>query len=156
LTGYNGVRMLKKRKRYIAKRREIKIGNDSVMFGFDNIKGFPVEYSTWCYFLGHLHDNNETDIAKTNKYLAKKLDQAVEWAIEDDYLKDDDMLKAWDKNRDFDSFLNKCLFVEKDQVVVPSLNLKAAKKIICRNEKQKKKLRKMGFIEDRILIRNGK
>jgi hypothetical protein len=30
------------------------------------------------------------------------------------------------------------VFIEKDQVVVPSLNLKAAKKIICRDEKQKK------------------
>jgi hypothetical protein len=29
-----------------------------------------------------------------------------------------------------------------------------AKKILCRNEKQKKALRKMGFIEDRIIIKN--
>jgi len=37
---------------------------------------------------------------------------------------------------------------------VPSLNLKTAKRIICRNERQKKALRKKGFIEDRIEIRN--
>ena len=48
------------------------------------------------------------------------------------------------------------LFKDIDQVVVHSLNLKSAKQIIWRNEKQKKTLRKMGFIEDRIKIKNIK
>ena len=55
-----------------------------------------------------------------------------------------------------EEFLKKHLFVENDQVVVPSLNLKSAKEIFCKNEKQKKALRKMGFIEDRIKIKNIK
>jgi len=37
---------------------------------------------------------------------------------------------------------------------VPSTNLKTAKRIICRNERQKKALRKKGFSEDRIEVRN--
>ncbi len=40
-----------------------------------------------------------------------------------------------------------------DQVVVPKLNLKSAKEIWVRNDRQKKKLRRMGFIEDRIKVR---
>jgi hypothetical protein len=31
--------------------------------------------------------------------------------------------------------------------------VKTAKKILCRNERQKMGLRKMGFIEDRIMIK---
>jgi hypothetical protein len=46
------------------------------------------------------------------------------------------------------------VFVERDQFVVPSLNLKTARRILCRNERQKKALRRMGFIEDRIEVRN--
>jgi len=37
--------------------------------------------------------------------------------------------------------------------VVPSLNLKTARHILCRNERQKKALRQVGFIEDRIEVR---
>ena len=69
----------------------------------------------------------------------------------------DEETRAWDNCKgDLDLFLKKYAFIEKDQVVVPSLNLKSAKQIICRDEKQKKKLRKMGFIEDRIVIKNIK
>ena len=56
--------------------------------------------------------------------------------------------------QDFDAFLKDYVFVDRDQVVVPSLNLKPAKVVICRDERQKKALRRMGFIEDRITIRN--
>jgi len=43
--------------------------------------------------------------------------------------------------------------VEHDRVVVPGLDLKAAKTVVCRSERQKKALRRMGFLEDRIEIR---
>jgi len=58
--------------------------------------------------------------------------------------------------RDYENWRDNYLFVENDQVVVPRLNLKTAKEIICQNEKQKKRLRKIGFIKDRIHIRNIK
>lgn len=61
---------------------------------------------------------------------------------------------AWREERpDLERLLRRHVFVERDQVVVPSLNLKAAGRILCRNERQKKQLRRMGFIEDRIEIR---
>jgi hypothetical protein len=61
---------------------------------------------------------------------------------------------AWRQERpNLAEFLRRHVFVERDQVVVPSLNLKTAKRILCRNERQKKQLRRMGFIEDRMEIR---
>jgi hypothetical protein len=90
----------------------------------------------------------ETMINDFNKY--------VGWYKEDNEPPDGE-LKDWvDSGCNLDVFLKKYVFIEKDQVVVPSLNLKCAKTIICRNEKQKKALRRMGFIEDRIQIKNIK
>lgn len=43
--------------------------------------------------------------------------------------------------------------VEHDRVVVPGLDLKAAKTVVYRSERQKKALRRMGFLADRIEIR---
>jgi len=159
LTGFRSSNIRKKRKRVdIGKRKQKKVHLDSVLFGFENIKGFPVEYSLWSFILHYLINIESKDVKHINKELMKRFDQSVKWAKEEGYLEDDERLKAWDKNknRDFDTFLKENLFVENDQVVVPSLNLKSAKKIICQNEKQKKKLRKMGFIEDRIHIKNLK
>jgi len=68
--------------------------------------------------------------------LIKELDSSVEFAIEEEYLAEDECLTAWNEMRDLDLFLHKYLFVEKDQVVVPSLNLKSAKQIFCQNEKK--------------------
>ena len=65
-------------------------------------------------------------------------------------------LWKWVSSSSYEDFLNRYLFVENDQVVVPSLNLKAAKQVFCRNEKQVKVLRHMGFINDRIKILNSK
>ena len=59
-------------------------------------------------------------------------------------------------SKNYEDWKDNYLFVENDQVVISKLNLKIAKEIICRDELQKKKLRKMGFIEDRIKIMNIK
>jgi len=128
--------------------------NDTVLFGFDIIKGFPVSYSHWEVILGALinttgFESQNTAIEKTfNSILADYIDEGEEPEGEfSDWVKSDCNLE---------NFLRDYLFKEVDQVVVPSLNLKSAKKIICHNEKQKKKLLKMGFIEDRVLIKNLK
>lgn len=71
----------------------------------------------------------------------------------DPEIRDDPVVVTWRETRDLGAVLSKHLFVENDQVVVPSLNLKAAKKVVCTNERQKQALRRMGFIEDRIVIR---
>ena len=51
-------------------------------------------------------------------------------------------------------WMQQFLLSKEDQVVVPKLNLKSAKRIFVRSERQKKQLRKLGFIEDRIEFRN--
>ena len=153
ITGFRRNRILKKRKNVIAKRSEMK--EPIAMFGFDVIKGFPVNYEPWETIINVLI-NTQDGFHEQNKKIIQWMDELVQ-----DYKemneKPDGAIKAWIENdSSLDKFLKNYLFIEVDQVVVPSLNLKAAKKIICRNEKEKKALRKMGFIEDRIKIKNFK
>ena len=77
----------------------------------------------------------------------------LEWCSAEPEFCEDLVSLTWRRTHDVQEVLSKHLFVKHDQVVVPSLNLKAAKLIICRNERQKKTLRRMGFIEDRLVIR---
>ena len=158
ITGFRGVaassRIIKQYEdgSYKIKKRIYKTEN--ILFGFDIIKGFPISYEPWCLLMGSL--SNEKDFQKQNAEVIASLDRLVKWTEEDgDPL--DEPLQAWvNSGKNLDKFLKDYVFVERDQVVVPSLNLKSAKKIICCNEKQKKALRRMGFIEDRIKIKNIK
>jgi hypothetical protein len=155
ITGYRSSSVMKKRKNVISKRKQSKINKDSVLFGFEDIKGFPVSYEHWCLFINDIM--NHESFQEQNESIKQTLDEIVGY-YDGEIIDIRDMeqeISDWlDANRDLDVYLKKYVFVEKDQVVVPSLNLKSAKKILCRNEKQKKKLRKMGFIEDRIYIKN--
>jgi hypothetical protein len=145
--------MTKKRQSYI-NGNYLKEKLDSVMFGFDIIKGFPVSYNYWEMMLMFIPDKKGS-IKEINNKIKNELNLILD-DCKNDGCVDKEMLE-WEKcGGDFDLFLKKNLFVELDQVVVPSLNLKAAKQIICRDEKQKKTLRRMGFIEDRIIIKNIK
>jgi len=155
LTGYKNANYSSKSKKrddgtYSVK-RNIEF-EDKVMFGFDIIKGFPVDYYIWCYFLNHFSEDGHSE-----DYITRDLN---EWAQEGNLkpvIQAYPIIQQWlNSDRKFDVFIRKYLFSEKDQVVVPSLNLKSAKKVICHNEKQRKTLRKMGFIEDRIEVRNLK
>ena len=100
---------------------------------------------------------NSKTFKEQNENIVKYLNCIIK-----DYEDDEDVdfeleILDWIKSdKNLDTYLKDYVFKEVDQIVVPTLNLKAAKKIICRNEKQKKKLRKMGFIEDRISIKNLK
>jgi hypothetical protein len=155
ITGYKANRRLKKSYYWAQEsgtRNTIKTNNDSVLFCFDVIKGFHVSYEHWTLLMNVLM--NVEGFEEQNKEIIERLNSY----IDDEYERGDSIeLDDWaDSGRNLDIFLKKYVFVEKDQIVVPSLNLKSAKKIICRNEKQKRKLRKMGFIEDRIQIKNIK
>lgn len=153
ITGYKSSRMLKKRQHVIQKRSDVKEANDSVLFGFDVIKGFPVSYKYWEMILMFLHDKKTLE--NINKEITLELNQITRECKLDKCM--DEETIAWDRcNGDLNLFLQKYLFIEEDQVVVPSLNLKSAKQIICKDERQKKELRRMGFIEDRIKIKNIK
>ena len=155
ITGFRSSNFMKKRKQIVQSRRQAKIHNDQILFGFENVKGFAVDMDMWSLIINTvINVNSSATKAEFDKALVKSFDQYVKWAKEENYYDEDIHTREWDELRDLELYLSKYLFIETDQVVVPSLNLKAAKKIICRNEKQKKKLRKMGFIEDRIIIKN--
>jgi len=128
---------------------------DHILFGFDIIKGFPLSYDHWESMLNSII--NDKDFNKQNEKIVKSLNEMLEYYAEENEEVDEAYLIDWiNSGKDLSVYLNKYVFKEINQVVVPSLNLKVAKKIICSNEKQKKKLRKMGFIEDRITIKNIK
>jgi hypothetical protein len=134
-----------------------KSDGDQVMFAFQDIQGFPVAYDPWHWVMGPVMGWNarnpgsvEDSIEEIDRKIWKGM---VEIDHENERAGDEDPYIATRGCRSFEEWLDKVLFVKMDQVVVPSLNLKAAKKVYCKNEKQKKSLRKMGFIEDRIEIR---
>jgi len=120
---------------------------DKVLFAFETIQGFPLEYDFWEQILVSVW--NEKNLTRANRSVRKIIHEN---ALDPDY-RDHPVSVTWLETRNIQQVLSKHLFVKHDQVVVPQLNLKSAKQIICRNEHQKKTLRRMGFIEDRIVIR---
>jgi len=123
--------------------------SQGILFGFEHIQGFPVDYDSWCMLLNTLI--NARDVADGNADVEK----FVEEISSDPDFADLPIVRFWKATPDLSQLLNRFLFNENDQVVVRQLNLKTAKLIVCRNEFQKKTLRRMGFIEDRIVIRNS-
>jgi hypothetical protein len=125
------------------KNKKNKCNKNDILFEFENIKGFSVDYELWHYALSALigYDDN-LSFEDLNLRVEDYVNNVCEQGYDDGF-------------KNYDDFIEK-LFTKSDQVVLPSLNLKSAKKVICRNEKDKKKLRKMGFIEDRIKIKNIK
>jgi hypothetical protein len=122
---------------------------ESILFGFESIQGFPVDHDVWNDLLTPLCNAADEDAGE--RAIVESLEQSA--SDPDPEICDDPAVVTWRETRDLGAVLSKHLFVENDQVVVPSLNLKAAKKVVCTNERQKKALRRMGFIEDRIVIR---
>jgi len=162
ITGFKRDILLKKSRSIMRKRQDARLKKDSVLFGFENIQGFPVSYDHWEYIMIMFCNNGafkEKNLKKENEFLTNKINEFIISGKKEGFGEEDMGVetKNWvASGRNLDVFLKNHLFVEKDQVVVPSLNLKSAKQIICRDEKQKKRLRQMGFIEDRILIKNIK
>lgn len=161
ITGIRNNKRLKKRQNMKMDggwRKDIKTSNDSVLFGFEPIKGFPLSYDHWEYIMNPLF-NVKGNLQIQNKAITEFFDSMLEDYEADNllygYNDPDPVENDWEKSGcNLEVYLRDYVFKEVDQVVVPTLNLKSAKKIFCHNEKQKKKLRKMGFIEDRIHIQN--
>lgn len=125
---------------------------EHVMFAFENIVGFPLEYEEWCYWLGGLLNTGDITSGlkeKVRSFESENKESFIRDWGEDLYNYEKERVEFYQKHGETE-YLKKFLFIEKDQVVVPSLNLKSAKKIYCKNEKVAKKLRQMGFIKDRI------
>ena len=159
MTGARNLIIPKKVKGYPGARRDMRANRDSVLFCFDLIRGFPVDSDVWCVIILYTVMNMpKAGLDAVNRQICINMDEWAEAVLEDDPHELEHgycpPAAAWLKCRDISTFLKQHVFVERDQVVVPSLNLKAAKEIICRDERQKKALRRMGFIEDRITIRN--
>ena len=93
---------------------------------------------------------NASDVADANRAVRT----LFEWRASETDWRSDPVAVTWRSAGDVRPVLDRHLFVELDQVVLPALNLKAAKSIVCRDERQKKALRRLGFIEDRTQIRN--
>jgi len=152
ITGFKNGINLKKRKYILRTREDARTNKDKILFGFENVIGFPVDFNLWELILCCMEGNTVKEI---NVSIAKFMEEMYLDSIS--YKIKDKEVDCWiNSNRDINIFLKKYVFVENDQVVVSSLNLKTAKQIICRDERQKKKLRQMGFIEDRIKVKNIK
>jgi len=131
---------------------------DSVLFGFDLAHGFPIDYEFWWSYVLNTALNTPPDKDEIDRWLVAKLDRWLADSAAEHGPALDPVVHRWEiawrqARPNLAEFLRRHVFVERDQVVVPSLNLKTAKRILCRNERQKKLLRRMGFIEDRIEIR---
>lgn len=131
---------------------------DSVLFGFDLIQGFPIDYEFWWLHVLNTTLNSPPGKAEIDRWLVDKLDRWLAESTAEHGSALDPVVHRWElawreERPNLERLLRRHVFVERDQVVVPSLNLKTAKRILCRNERQKKQLRRMGFIEDRIEIR---
>ena len=128
-----------------------------ILFGFDIVKGFPVDMDLWCMLLNtFLNAGPFVSREESDRLLAADLDGFLRYCHENDCIDEVPAMRDWEADRHLGRFLKRRLFVEGGQVVVPALNLKAAKRVVCRNERQRRALRRMGFIEDRIEIRNVK
>jgi hypothetical protein len=132
----------------------IRSGGNDVLFSFDIIKGFPVKYHPWNYLLSCLFNTSTPGIdpvkdkERYNEILWKEIHKFF------GYIRDDEEGQYDPRRHDsLEVWMEKELFIKHDQVVVPSLNLKAAKEVFCKSDKDKSKLRKMGFIKDRIKVR---
>jgi hypothetical protein len=151
ITGYKNC--YKRKKSFFCKRISKK---PQILFGFENIIGFPVDYEIWEYFFMILIGCKDA-IKNGSSEIIKDLMEWEKYNKAENFLDDKDKVIAlWMKYKNLQDLLKYGLFVEKDQIVVPSLNLKAAKIIYCRDEHQVKQLRQMGFIKDRIKILNSK
>ncbi|MBL4847448.1 MAG: hypothetical protein JKY65_18170 [Planctomycetes bacterium] len=130
--------------------------DQTALFGFERIQGFPIDYMNW-----HLILNASLKDGQSLEEMNALIEKSVRWRSECGGKADaldlpvDPLKRTWRETGDLQAVFRKHLFVEHDQVVVPNLNLKAAKEIVVRCERDKKKLRRLGFIEDRIKIRKA-
>lgn len=158
MTGARCVIIPKQMKGHAEARRAMRVNMDSVLFRFDLIRGFPVDYDVWWVIVANTFLNMpKAGMDAVNGQIRRRMDEWAEAVLQEHPQELEcgrcPAVAAWLKCRDVGMFLKEHVFVERDQVVVPSLNLKSAKEVICRDERQKKTLRRMGFIEDRITIR---
>ena len=127
---------------------------DSALFGFDILPGaLGLAYDPWCEVISALSGGSwEVSLAELDQEIVRSLDGVLRFIREEGFEMNAEY-REWEKHRDLTRWLDRFLFVGDDQYVLPQVNLKSSKEIWVRNERQKKRLRRLGFIEDRIKIR---
>lgn len=112
-----------------------------ILFAFKNINGFPVSYRAWQMLLGTLVNLDTNDYRYIDQRLVEDLD---------------DMKESGDINCSrhgtLDDFLKKNVFVNKDQFVVRSLDLRKSALIICNDEAQRLAISRKGFPSRNIKV----
>jgi len=114
---------------------------DKILFGFKNLNGFPVKYDEWVRIVGiliNLDTNNFRFIDERLVEGLKELAKIGEICLE--------------PHTNLDSYLKGKVFVEYDQFVVESLDLRRSCVIVCFNEIQKSALVRKGFQSSQIKI----
>lgn len=120
---------------------------DRILFAFETIQGFSLDYDFWEQILVSVW--NTKNLTHANQEVRRIIQEDAS----DLEYRNHPVSVTWLETQNVQEVFSKHLFAKHDQVVVPQLNLKVAKQIICRNEQPKKTLKRMGFIEDRIIIR---
>jgi len=117
------------------------IKSDKLLFGFKGINGFPIKYDEWMRLTGILVNLDTNNFRFIDEKLVEGLKE-LQAAGEID-------LSPY---ANLDDFLKKRVFVESEQFVVSSLDLRKSSIIICHSEIQKSSLIKKGFTPNLIKV----
>lgn len=112
---------------------------DKILFGFKNLNGFHVKYDEWVRVVGILINLDTNNFRLIDERLMEglmELSKTGEITL--------------DAHATLDSYLKSKVFVEHDQFVVGSLDLRKSSVIVCFNEIQKSALVRKGFPASQI------
>jgi hypothetical protein len=112
-----------------------------VLFGFSNVRGYPVKYDEWMRIVEVLINIDTTDFSI--------MDRAIIDGLKDMEKVGDIDLSTYPS---FEAYLKKAVFVESEQYVVNSLDLRKASVIVCQSEIHKSSLIRKGFPASLIRI----
>lgn len=112
-----------------------------VLFGFNKVRGFPVKYDMWMVLLGTLI-NLDTD---NFRFIDERLVEGLNTLEEQGEL-------TWSDCKTLDRFLKQRVFVDRDQFVVKSLDLRKSQLILCNDEAQRAIVSKKGFPSSRVKV----
>jgi hypothetical protein len=102
---------------------------DKILFGFKNITGFPVKYDEWIKIVGILINLDTNNFRLIDERLLEGLSELSKLGE-----------IQFNHSANLDSYLNSKVFVNYDQIVVSSLDLRKSCVIVCFNEIQKSAL----------------
>ena len=115
--------------------------SSKVLFGFKFVNGFPVKYDAWMIFLGILINLDTNNFRYIDERLVEELD-----------IMERDGETRWSHCHNLDNYLKSYVFVNDDQFVVPSLDLRQSQTIVCSDEAQRGNLIRKGFQGSKIKV----